>query len=175
MVTDEDLMASFRAGSSEAFDDLFGRYREPIWRFFRRRVSDAAQAEELAQDTFVALVENAGRYVPRAPFRRYLFGIAFNIWLAARRRSRLTAVTPDSREPVAPAMDPVRAIWVRQAMAALPELDRDVLMLREYDQLDYAEIAEVTGVAIGTVRSRLFRARAALRAELTGQVEGSAR
>ena len=176
IVTDEELMSAFRGGSSEAFDDLFERYRDPIWRFFRRRVPDPARAEELSQDTFVALVENAARYVPRAPFRRYLFGIAFNIWLAARRRTRPAVATPAGWEPAAVAADPTRAIWIRQALAALSDLDRDVLMLREYDQLDYAEIAELTGVAVGTVRSRLFRARAALRAELTGQVvEGRAR
>ena len=168
IVTDEELMSAFRGGSSEAFDDLFERYRDPIWRFFRRRVSDPARAEELSQDTFVALVQNAGRYVPRAPFRRYLFGIAFNVWLAARRRLRLAVAAPEGWDPPAPPADPTRAIWIRRALAALPELDRDVLMLREYDQLDYAEIAELTAVPIGTVRSRLFRARAALRAELTG-------
>ena len=173
-VTDEELISAFRRGSSDAFDDLFARYREPIWRFFRRRVSDPARAEELSQDTFVALVQNAARYVPSAPFRRYLFGIAFNIWLAARRRPQLTVTAPERWDPPAAVTDPTRAIWIRQALEALPELDRDVLMLREYDQLDYAEIAEVTGVAIGTVRSRLFRARAALRAELTGEVAGPA-
>src|SRR5262245_38377117 len=141
MVSDEELMLAFRGGSESAFDALFERYREPIWRFFRRRVTDAARAEELAQDTFVPLVQNAGRYMPRAPFRRYLFGIAFNIWLAARRRTRLAVVAPEGWEPPAATTDPAVAIWVRQALAALPELDRDVLMLREYEQLDYAEIA----------------------------------
>jgi RNA polymerase sigma-70 factor (ECF subfamily) len=169
MVSDEDLMLSFRGGSESAFDALFARYREPIWRFFRRRVADPARAEELSQDTFVALVRNAGRYVPRAPFRRYLFGIAFNIWLAARRQTRPAAVTPEGWEPTATTPDLAAGIWVRRALAGLPELDRDVLMLREYEQLDYAEIAALTGVPIGTVRSRLFRARMALRAELTGQ------
>jgi RNA polymerase sigma-70 factor (ECF subfamily) len=76
---------------------------------------------------------------------------------------------PEGWEPPAATADPAAAIWVRQALASLPDLDRDVLMLREYDQLDYAEIAALTGVPIGTVRSRLFRARMALRAELTGQ------
>jgi RNA polymerase sigma-70 factor (ECF subfamily) len=169
MVSDEDLMVAFRGGAESAFDVLFERYREPIWRFFRRRLTDPARAEELAQDMFVALVQNAGRYVPRAPFRRYLFGIAFNIWLAARRQTRPAAVMPEGWEPPAATADPAAAIWVRQALASLPDLDRDVLMLREYDQLDYAEIAALTGVPIGTVRSRLFRARMALRAELTGQ------
>ena len=62
-------------------------------------------------------------------------------------------------------------LWVRQALAELDPDDREVLMLREYDQFSYVEIATLMGVAVGTVRSRLFRARMALRDKLVGQAE----
>ena len=168
-------MAAFQNGAEGAFDALFERYREPIWRFFRRRLELPADAEECAQETFVALVRNVRRYTPGAPFRRYIFAIAFNISLAARRRAlRPESPVPDGWDPPAASADPIVAMWVRDAIAALPTLDRDVLMLREYDQLDYAEIAHLTGVPIGTVRSRLFRARMALRVQLVGErVEGA--
>jgi len=87
VTSDEDLMVEMRNGSRAACETLFERYREPIWRFFRRRASDAGRAEELAQDTFVAVLEGAARYERRGMFRSYLFGIAYNVLLAERRKA----------------------------------------------------------------------------------------
>ena len=72
MKRDEDLMLAVRAGDRDAFASLFERYRDAIWRFFRRRVADARVAEELTQDTFVAVLQGAARYEPKAAFRSYL-------------------------------------------------------------------------------------------------------
>jgi RNA polymerase sigma-70 factor (ECF subfamily) len=169
MRTDEDLMIAFCGGDRAAFEELFARYRDPIWRFFRRRVSHPERAEELAQDTFLGVLQSARRYEPRASFRSYLFSIAFNVLLASRRKSRREAA--DALGPIDPPAvnaDPAAVIWVKQALAALDDGDREVLMLREYDALSYEEIAVLMSVPIGTVRSRLFRARLALRVRLTG-------
>jgi RNA polymerase sigma-70 factor (ECF subfamily) len=76
-------------------------------------------------------------------------------------------------DPPAPEADPDRVLWVRRALAALDPTDREVLMLREYEQLSYDEIAGAIGVPTGTVRSRLFRARMALREKLVGQPQPS--
>src|SRR5436190_5107741 len=84
----EQLMAAYRAGTRDAFDELFARYREPIRRFFGRRLQSPELADELAQDTFMAVLRGAERYEPRASFRSYLFGVAFNILAAARRSNR---------------------------------------------------------------------------------------
>ena len=171
MVSDEDLIAQVRGGSRTAFEALFGRYREPVWRFFRRRTADAGRAEELAQDTFVAVLDGARRYEARGAFRSYLFGIAYNVLLADRRKAAFRATTPIEAEPVDPASgDPDAAIWVRDALASLGEDDREILMLREYEQLSYQEIAEVRQAPINTIRSQLFRARAALKAALDEQI-----
>jgi RNA polymerase sigma-70 factor (ECF subfamily) len=175
-MTDEELVLAFLAGNRPAFDELFERYRQPIWAFFRRRVTDPADAEELAQETFLAVLNAARRYEPRASFRSYLFGIAFNLLSASRRkRSRLGEVSsPDANEVPAAATDPAAVLWVRQALSALDPKDREIVMLREYDALDYTEIALVIGVPVNTVRSRLFRARLALREKLLGARAGSA-
>jgi len=69
MLTDEQLMLDFQRGSKEAFTELFARYREPIYGYFRRRLADAARAEELAQETFLAVLRAVTRYEPRALFR----------------------------------------------------------------------------------------------------------
>jgi RNA polymerase sigma-70 factor (ECF subfamily) len=99
-----------------------------------------------------------------------VFSIAFNVLLASRRKSRREAADElGAIDPQAPAADPTAVIWVRQALAGLDEQDRDVLMLREFDALSYEDIASLLHVPIGTVRSRLFRARLALRERLAGQ------
>ena len=160
--TDEELMLDLRRGGSDGAA-IFERYRDPVWRFFRRRVSDPSRAEELAQDVFAAILEAAPRYEPRALFRSYLFGIAYNMLMADRRRQPAAADWPHGLEPAAPTADPDVSLWVRRALAQLDDADREVLMLREYEQLSYQEIADLQQVPINTVRSRLFRARIAMR------------
>jgi RNA polymerase sigma-70 factor (ECF subfamily) len=166
-VTDEQLIMEARAGSRGAVEALFERYRRPIWRFFRRRTVEAGRAEELAQDTFVAMLEAVRRYEPRAAFRSYLFGIAYNVLLADRRKwvQRQTHAL-DGDPPADSSPDPAAALWVRRALDQLGEDDREILMLREYDQLSYQEIADFRQLPLNTVRSRLFRARIALKAAL---------
>src|SRR5271169_6120658 len=102
MMTDEQLMLAFQRGSKEAFTELFGRYREPIYGFFRRRLDDAARAEELAQETFLAVLRAMTRYEPRALFRTYLYGIAFMQLMAERRKNaqqRLAIFDLEHAEP----------------------------------------------------------------------------
>jgi len=165
---DENLVAELRGGSRDAFATLFDRYREPVWRFFRRRVADRGRAEELTQDTFVAILEGARRYEGRGPFRSYLFGVAYNILLADRRK---TAPQPRAAgsDPPAPAADRDAALWIQAALAQLDADERELLMLREYEELSYLEIAQVLEIPINTVRSRLFRARMALKQRLDAQ------
>jgi RNA polymerase sigma-70 factor (ECF subfamily) len=165
-VTDEELMLDVRRGSREAFETLFGRYRELIWRFFRRRTADAARAEELAQDTFVAILEGAKRYEQRGTARAFLFGVAYNVLNADRRRAAFRRTESLDVDPVSEHASPDDAIWVRDAMQTLDEGDREILMLREYEQLSYQEIADVRGTPLNTVRSQLFRARATLKTAL---------
>src|SRR5262245_889745 len=171
MTSDEDLIAQVRGGSRAAFEVVFERYREPVWRFFRRRTSDAGRAEELAQDTFVAVLDGARRYEARGTFRSYLFGIAYNVLLADRRKAAFRATAPIETEPVDPnAVDPDAALWVREALAALDEDDRDIPIVPEYEQLSYQESAEIRQAPLNTIRSQLFRARAALKAALDQEI-----
>lgn len=159
-------MAETRKGSQAAFETLFERYREPIWRFFRRRTPDAGVAQELAQDTFVALLEGARRYQAKSMFRSYLFGVAYNVLLADRRKRVQRQTEALEGDAPSPAGDRDDVIWIREALATIDESDREILMLREYEALSYQEIADVRGVPLNTVRSQLFRARMALKAAL---------
>jgi len=160
VTTDEALMLACRKGSTEAFAQLFARYQAAVSRYFQRRVREAGRAEELAQDTFVALLKSAARYEVTASFRSFLFGIAFRVLSAERRRYRPHM---DACRDPAFVRDVDAGIWVRRALDQLADDDREIVMLREFDELRYEEIASVLGVPVNTVRSRLFRARTRLR------------
>lgn len=162
-VSDEALMLEFQRGSRDAFEELFARYREPLYGFFRRRLASKDRAEDLAQETFLAVIRAAMRYEPRATVKTYFYGIALKL-LAAERR-RLSGNEPQLEPEHEPAResDSDSAVWVRQALEKLDAHEREILMLREYEQLNYEEIAEVLKLPVNTVRSRLFRARMALK------------
>src|SRR5215469_13626531 len=165
-LSDERLMLAFTQGSSEAFTELFHRYKQPVYGFFCRRVSDPANADELTQETFFALLRAATRYEPRALFRTFLYAIGFKILRAHRRKAAFRATFLGHRNS---ASDPSKhdatesGLWVRRAVEKLDLIDREIVMFREFEQLSYAEIADLLQLPLNTVRSRLFRARTALR------------
>lgn len=165
--SDEQLMVAFSKGSTDALGDLFSRYKQPLFGFFKRRVGDPAQAEELTQETFVAVLRASSRYEPRALFRTYLYAIGFKILRAYRRKAALRATLfgtemLGSGEPSLQSPSDA-AVVLQQAVGKLNRLDREILMLREFEQLSYAEIGKLLRLPLNTVRSRLFRARMALR------------
>jgi len=173
MISDEALMTEFQSGSQEAFEELFARYRGPLYGFFRRRLDGDQRADDLTQETFLAVIRASERYEPRALVRTYLYGIAMDL-LAAERRKRYrdsppgeVALEPASHEA------PDAVLWIRQALERLDDSEREVLMLREYEQLSYAEIAELLKLPVNTVRSRLFRSRMALRGYLEPERKSS--
>jgi RNA polymerase sigma-70 factor (ECF subfamily) len=174
--SDEQLMVAFSHGSSDAFNELFSRYKQPLFGFFRRRVADPAQAEELTQESFIAVIRASSRYQPSALFRTYLYAIGLRILRAHRRKAAFRGSflgAPDAyREPAAQG-DPEAELFLRQAVGKLESLDREILLLREFEELTYAEIAVVLNLPLNTVRSRLFRARMALRELLIAPTQSS--
>jgi len=159
-------MVAFSRGAADAFGELFSRYKQPMFGFFRRRLRDPVQAEELTQETFLAVLRAASHYEPSATFRTYLYSIGFNVLRAHRRKAAFRAMfhrtESGDREPaVRNTMD--ADLWLRDAVHRLERMDREILLLREFEQLSYAEIAELLRLPLNTVRSRLFRARTALR------------
>ena len=137
MKSDEQLMLEFQGGSSQAFEELFHRYKNSIYAFFRRRLSNAARAEELAQDTFIAILRAIERYEPHAKFRTYIYAIAIKqLWTERRsdiRAGRFAANPVDAPQTE----DPTTALWIRDALEQLDTDHREVLMLREYEKLSY--------------------------------------
>jgi RNA polymerase sigma-70 factor (ECF subfamily) len=169
MTSDEALMLEFQGGSRAAFVELFARYRKPLYGFFGRRLNNPARAEDLTQETFLAVIRAASRYEPRASVRTYLYGIALKL-LAAERRKLLTSSTSGQSAPEPQTSGtPESVLWVRQALEKLDAQEREILMLREYEQLGYADIAELLRIPVNTVRSRLFRSRLALKSYLESE------
>jgi RNA polymerase sigma-70 factor (ECF subfamily) len=168
--SDEQLMMAFSHGAADSFSVLFLRYQQPLFGFFRRRVADPALAEELTQETFAAILRASARYQPTALFRTWLYAIGFKVLRAWRRKAAFRATfwgqQPPDREPSTESRIEAQLV-IHQSVAKLEPLDREVLLLREFEQLSYAEIAELLGLPLNTVRSRLFRARTALHDLLT--------
>ena len=139
MTSDEALMLQFQRGSTEAFEELFARYREPLFGFFRRRLNSCERAEDLAQETFLAIIRATSRYEPRALVRTYLYGIALNLLAAERRKQLKDAPVESSPEPAINGA-PDAVLWVRQALQKLDTSEREIIMLREYEQIGRAHV-----------------------------------
>lgn len=174
--TDQELMAAIVAGDREAFGALYRRRRPDVYRFALHMTGVPAAAEDVAQDVFLAVIDEARRYSPsRAAVLPWLLGIARN--MARRRMSERTyePLPNGTGEPAAEA-DPLDGIArmrqtaaLRQALGALPEVYREAVVLCDLQELSYQDAAGVADCAIGTVRSRLHRGRQMLAATLRGQ------
>lgn len=182
MHSDAELMAQVRDGDMEAFSMLVDRHRPRLHNFFYRLCWDREEAADAAQETLVRLWLARQRYEPRASFTTYLYAIAWNHWLnrlrAMKRRPRVTPLEDQLgrggrrllRQMLAraePAEDAVmrryRMQRIRGAIRQLPDRQHVVFVLSHYEGLRYAEIAEVLGIPVGTVKSRMHHAVARLR------------
>jgi RNA polymerase sigma-70 factor (ECF subfamily) len=175
--SDERLMLRFQAGDVRGFEELVRRHRTPVFSFLLRLTGDRGRAEDLCQETFLRVVRAAGAWEPRAPFRTWLFSMARNqaVDEARRRAFRRTEPLDDPARAAHPSDDPgpdraaegaLLRPKLEAALAALPDEQREVFLLREHAGLRFAEIAEATGVPENTVKSRMRYALEALRARL---------
>lgn len=169
MQRDEELMLAFQKGSTESFSELFLRYRDPLFGFFRRRLSNATRAEELTQECFLAVLQGAERWEPRAAFRTYLYSIALKLTAAEYRKTQREPHSGVAADEVGRANATEAELGVRRAVAGLDAEHREVVLLREFEGLSYEEIAAALRIPVNTVRSRLFRARMALKELLDPQ------
>jgi RNA polymerase sigma-70 factor (ECF subfamily) len=175
--SDERLMLRFQGGDARAFEVLVRRHRTPLFSFLLRLTGDRARAEDLCQETLLKVVRAAEGWAPRARFQTWLYAIARNQAVDEARRQAFRRAEPLDApgRPEAASEDPApdRAAdgallrpRLEAALAALPEEQREVFLLREYAGLRFHEIAEVTGTPENTVKSRMRYALEALRARL---------
>lgn len=167
--TPEQLIRDARQGKEKALLRLFDENHLPLFRFAWRLTGSVADAEDIVQDCFLALLRPDCAFDPaRAQIRTWLFGAVRNQWLKRLRRPRLQVESEpaDHRTPETEAQRGEIGAAVGSAIAALPDTQREVLLLAHYEQLSLAEIAEITQLEIAAVKSRLQRARAAMRETL---------
>jgi RNA polymerase sigma-70 factor (ECF subfamily) len=168
-VADADLLREAIAGDSRALAVLYERHHGPVYRFARRIGASIAMAEDVTHDCFVLLIKEAGRFDPsRASLRTFLCTVARSQTYSRLRREGREVLLDDTYErAAAPDTDPIvateRRDAVEQAIARLPPLQREALVLFEYEELGLSEIAAIVRADIGTVKSRLHRARQSLR------------
>ena len=181
--TDEDLLQLMITGNEDAFTTVYRRWQGNVYRFALQMTGSRTQAEEVIQDTFMVLIQEAERFdTTRGSFSSYLYGIARNCVRRVVGRDRSFVLTSTTEPETAAVItqfaaeeDPMDELTrsetietVRQAVSALPVLYREVVVLCDLHEMSYAKAASVLGCSIGTVRSRLHRGRSFLIQKLQG-------
>jgi RNA polymerase sigma-70 factor (ECF subfamily) len=173
--TDDDLLLLMRSGDEQAFVALYRRRQAGLYRFALHMSGSATAAEDITQEVFLALIRDECGYDPdRGTLSGYLFGIARKLVLRHLERGRLDIALETEGEDAGwpefavhddPLADLTRREGIeslRRAVHALPRRYREVVVLCDLEEVDYADAAYILGCPIGTVRSRLHRARALL-------------
>jgi RNA polymerase sigma-70 factor (ECF subfamily) len=177
---DETILARIRSGDRDAFAELIERHQEAVFRVVRNLLSQVAECEDIAQDVFLAAFARLTSFDPaRASFRTWLLAIARNACLNAlkKRRPLLTDFSGPASHPAdlrAPGQNLEQAELFRrldEALAALPFEQRTVFVLAELEGLSLDEVGRIEDIPVGTVKSRLSRARQKLQLALADLVE----
>lgn len=191
--SEADIIRRCRQGDTEAFAELVLEYQHRVYNLIYRMCGRAADAEELTQETFLRAFERMEQFRGDSRFYTWLFRIAANMAMShRRRRKRVTFLSLGGRDedspdrpitaeelgrrenaPDAAAIQSETRQHILEALATLDETFRVVVVLRDIEDLDYSEIAEVLDLPVGTIKSRLHRARCMLKDRLQGLVDES--
>jgi RNA polymerase sigma-70 factor (ECF subfamily) len=169
--SDEQLINDLKLGLEEAFAVIYERYKQRIFFFCLQLTADRFMAEDATQDTFIKMRQNINTLNDISVFRSWLYAIARNHVYKLLRKHKLNGELTDEivwseEDPeITLEMSEERETIARCIGALKPEY-REVLTLREYEQLSYAEISDITGDSVSSVKSRLFKARQALAIKL---------
>ncbi|HEY4643633.1 MAG TPA: sigma-70 family RNA polymerase sigma factor [Bacteroidota bacterium] len=171
-------MASFQNGDEEAFNQIVARFKDPLVNFVYRFLGNYDDCVDVVQETFVRVFRKRDRYQPIAKFSTWIYTIAGNLAKTELRRrsirnwvslSQLRAVPgqdidiPDDRySPEKGAESALKEEIIQKALLAIPRKYREVVVLRDIQELSYEEISKITGLSLGTVKSRINRGRTQL-------------
>ncbi len=163
-VDDDVLVAAARAGDTAAFGELVRRYEAPVYRVAARMLDADADAQDATQETFVRAWRGLGRFRADSAVGTWLYRIVTNRCLTVLASQPATVALDDelsgrSEDPARVAEQRARLDAISAAVAALPADQRAALVLRDYEGLSYAEVAEVLQIGVGAVKSRIHRAR----------------
>jgi len=182
---DEEIMLKYQEGEPGAMDELLGRYKNPLYRFAFRLTGNIAEAQDITQEVFLRVHQHRYDYRPLGKFSTWIFSIAHNLAVSGLRKRKRFVIWPrkeDESEELKefPSSDPspeevvaeneISAL-VRNSVQGLPFLQREALILREYQDLDYQDIARILNKSLGTVKTLIYRARENLKIKLLGLKE----
>ncbi len=176
--TDEDLIARFQNGDEYAFDEIVNRYKDRLLNFVFRFIGQIDESEDIVQDTFLKVYKNKNSYENIARFSTWIYTIAGNLAkteLRKRKRRRIFSISKmgiddkefelssTARTPEENTESIFNEKIIHNAIQKLPDKFRTVIILRDIQELSYDEISKIIGVPLGTIKSRVNRARLKLR------------
>jgi RNA polymerase sigma-70 factor (ECF subfamily) len=189
-VADLHLVESLRDGSERAYEELLIRFQQPVYALALRLLDDPSEACDVVQEVFLKVFRNVSSFRGQSTLKTWIYRITVNEahnarrWFFRHRRAEVELdknpeesrnwkeIIPDrGRTPFDVAFDSERHIMIEAALKRINPIFREAVALRDISDLAYEEIAEILGVSLGTVKSRILRGREALREELVGSLE----
>lgn len=182
---DEEVMLSYQKGQVQAMDELLRRYKKPVYCFVLRLTGNISDAQEIAQEVFLRLHQCRDSYQPTGKFSTWIFSIAHNLTLSRWRKNKWFGIWPSKKDepdelkefessdpsPEELAFNNEQAIVLKKCVQSLPFLQKEALILREYEDLDYQQIAKILKRSIGAVKTLIHRARMNLKTKLLPYIE----
>lgn len=177
--SDEELIAAFQGGTIEAFNQIVARYKDQLVNFVFRYLGDYDEADDVAQEVFIRVYRNKNSYKPIAKFSTWIYTIAANLAKTQLRRRKRHALfsldrrkegvndqeyaIADTRYPAdGQAESSLKQAIIQKALSSVSPKYREIVILSDIQELSYEEICQITGLNIGTVKSRLNRGRSKL-------------
>jgi len=179
-MTDDELMLEYQKGSDAAMEELFARHKDRVFRFAFRMSQNACEAKDLTQEVFFRVHRFRDTYRPQGKFTTWLLGIAHHAFVSKLRKDKWFVLWPRKKDDpdefqdfASPDPSPAdnvagneRVELVKECIQSLPLLQREALVLREYENLDYNQIADILRKPQGAVKTLIYRARQALKNKL---------
>lgn len=184
---DQRLIESLKSGAESAYEELLARFQQPVYTLCLRLLNDEGEASDVVQEVFLKVFRNIATFRGQSSLKTWIYRITVNEahnarrWFFRHRRREVeldnepnetrswTETIPDSsRSPFDVVFDHEQALLIQTALERINPVFRAAVVLRDIADLSYEEIAEVLGVSLGTVKSRILRGREALREQLRG-------
>jgi len=184
------LVESLRAGAARGYEELLSRFQQPVYALALRLLDDPSESADVVQEVFLKVFRNIGAFRAQSSLKTWIYRITVNEahnarrWFFRHRRREVELdsepeearnwkdIIPDSCiSPFDAAFEREQHVMIEAALEKLSPIFREAVVLRDITDMSYEEIAEVLGVSLGTVKSRILRGREALRAELAGSLK----
>ena len=185
------LIEALRAGAEEAYEELLARFQQPVYALCLRLLNDPGEASDVVQEVFLKVFRNIESFQGKSSLKTWIYRITVNEahnakrWFFRHRRREVDldtepqetrswkdVIADNGRSPFEMAFDHEQAAMIAAALDRVNPVFREAVVLRDITDLSYEDIADILGISLGTVKSRILRGREALREELAGSLKG---